>query len=334
MQLWFRAVFWFILFWTIIFLLASHRALRSRFRGRSSTSATPGKLYAAKAPSFPGPTQIWYSLPGGASLADYLRNISDLWRKEQEGAYVGVVVFPEERRLLCTIPKAGCTAARAFALKQTRGVWLDPLDARDIHSIQPWSHENLTQIIHIRDEALLAMMLSDPSWKFGALVRHPLTRLLSGYLDKIQHGQEFTRFPLNNRHPRSFSEFVYVLEEEAKKLTPDLSLFDEHWRPQSGFCLFRMLPREFFDHIAKVDEPGSLKRFYGDMFGEPGLAWFDWTKSRADSVGRKTLHSQSSDEQLQSHVDTAIAERVRRLYAEDYERFGYDLWPPERRDTR
>jgi hypothetical protein len=332
MQVWFRALFWFVLFWTLIFLLASHSALRSRLKVRSVASHSSASAPPGGAPGIPWQAQIWHSLPIQDSLANYLRNISDLWRKEQEMAYVGVIVFEKERRLLCTIPKAGCTSARAFGLKQTRGVWLDPLDPQEIHSIQPQSHANLTQIIQVRDEELLTM-LSDPSWKFGVLVRHPLTRLLSGYLDKVQGGHEFSRFPLNFRYPQTFAQFVHLLEDAAKTLTPDLALFDEHWRPQSGFCLFRLLPREFFDYIAKVDEPESLRRFYVDMFGDSGKEWHEWTRSRSHAAGRKTLHARSADKELRNHVDEALALRVRRLYAEDYERFGYDLWPPTSYDT-
>jgi len=327
MHLWFRWFFWFTVFWVLLLILASHRVLQTLMVPSPGLETSSPSEYRSHTANFSWQAPVLASLFNEKPLAEYFQNISDLWRREQEQSFVGVIVFAKQQRLLCSIPKAGCTAARAFALRETLGVVLDPLDADEIHLIHPQGRANLTQLLHLQDEELLRV-LSDPSWKFGALVRHPLTRLLSAYLDKVKAGRELERYPLKNRYPHSFERFVDYLEEAAKTMTPDLTPFDEHWRPQSGFCLFRMLPRTFFDCIGKVDEPESLRKFYMDMFGQAGLEWHESMRKRAQASGRNTLHSQSAASLLHKHVNERLAQRVRKLYAEDYERFGYDLWPP------
>ena len=250
------------------------------------------------------------------------------WRVEQKLSYVGVIVFPVKRRLLCTVPKAGCTVLRSFALLESFRVRLDPNDGANVSHIHPFAKRNLLQLGSFSDEQV-THMLESPLWEYAAVVRHPLTRLLSAYLDKVVTQQELWRRPLQNKRPESFPEFVALLEDIARRYRNNWDWVDEHWRPQSGFCLFRFLSPNVYDHVVKVENATALEELYVTMFGESGARWVQERRQSNAKNAHTSVHSHAANAKLREYVDENLARRIQRLYAEDYQRFGYDLWPPE-----
>jgi hypothetical protein len=250
------------------------------------------------------------------------------WRVEQKLSYVGVIVFPPEKRLLCSIPKAACTNLRAFALRKQLNVQLDPSDAQNFSYIHPVSKRFLLQLGSLSDEQV-QYALTHPDWKYGAVVRHPLSRLLSAYLDKVVGQQELWRRPLQRQPVQSFEHFVRILEDVARRYRKNWDWVDEHWRPQSGFCLFRFLPRELYDYVVKVENRTALGQLFIDMFDEDGRAWVENQEAKKAAHRQNAAHARSANAKLRAFVDESLARRIQRLYAEDYVRFGYGLWPDE-----
>ncbi|KAK4529291.1 hypothetical protein CCYA_CCYA01G0148 [Cyanidiococcus yangmingshanensis] len=250
------------------------------------------------------------------------------WRVEQKLSYVGVIVFPKEKRLLCSIPKAACTNLRAFALRKQLNVRLDPSDAQNFTYIHPVSKRFLLQLGSLSDEQV-QYALTHPDWRYAAVVRHPLSRLLSAYLDKVVGQRELWRRPLQRQPVQSFEHFVRILEDVARRYRKNWDWVDEHWRPQSGFCLFRFLPRELYDYVVKVENRSALRQLFFDMFDDDGRVWIQDQDAKAAATHQNAAHARSANAKLRAFVDESLAKRIQRLYAEDYARFGYGLWPDE-----
>ncbi|KAK4534650.1 hypothetical protein CDCA_CDCA02G0675 [Cyanidium caldarium] len=268
--------------------------------------------------------------PAGARRAakNLTLNLQPGWRASAKQVLVDVMVFPREKQLLCTIPKAGCTVLRSLSVAQATGLHIEPKDAGGVSRVHWFAAYRQLQLKDFSDEHS-AQWMGDPQWRYSAVVRHPLTRILSGYLDKLQQDQEYFRPPFKGRRVNSFREFVEVLEVEARQRPDGLDNTDEHWRTQSTYCFFRVLPRAAFDDVVRLEDADQIARLYVELFGEHGARWVT-TQRRKDGTAKGTTssHARSAAAKLEANVDEELARRVQQLYKEDYERFGYDLWPP------
>ncbi|KAK4534649.1 hypothetical protein CDCA_CDCA02G0674 [Cyanidium caldarium] len=249
------------------------------------------------------------------------------WRESLKGVMVDVIAFPRDQRLLCTIPKAGSTLLRSLSLAHAVGLHLEPTNPADLTLIHPFAAKRLVQLSDFPD-AYIAQLLQRPTWQYSAVVRHPLTRVLSAYLDKLQRERDFARDPFNDRPVGSFASFVRVLESVAHARPEGLNSTDEHWRPQSAFCLFRSLPREALSEVVQLEDLAAIRRVYAEWFGVYGARWATEHRRRREHGQATSLHARSAATWLKAYVNEDLARRVRQLYREDYERFGYGLWPP------
>ena len=119
-----------------------------------------------------------------------------------------------------------------------------------------------------------------------AFTRHPFTRLVSSYNDKIKHhkwnlnkhiiglGEDIRALrdaiikeyrnvdPKRNNDYPSPKEFVTYLLEKAKTKGP--LMFNRHWRPQYALCPFCSLN---FDYIGQVEHMNEEVDFLADLLG-------------------------------------------------------------------
>lgn len=139
----------------------------------------------------------------------------------------------------------------------------------------------------------------DSLYRF-TFVRNPYVRVLSAYLDKVQ------RKAAHGRRAMSFPEFLRRLERGALYR-------NAHWAPQASLLL---LPVTEYDFIGRVE---SLERDLaavlatlqgGPVDRPPRSALGNWT----GAGGR-----------LAQYYDDDSLAIVRRLYARDFEAFGYEL---------
>jgi len=241
--------------------------------------------------------------------------------------FVNEIVFPEDRRLLCTIPKASCTLLRSFALVKLLNISIPKVSGfnyDDLRILHRTARDKLPQITSFSNEQL-QYMLNSPEWKYAAVIRHPLPRLLSAYLDRIVTNKETFRLPLKPGRNYTLEQFISTLEDAANSDSRKMDDFDEHWQPQSSFCLFRQLPREAFDHIVDSDNDIAMSTMFQDMFGSFGSSWLQSAGRKNSS--EKAHHITSAYKKLRMYFDENLATRVQALYKEDYERFGFGHWP-------
>jgi len=132
----------------------------------------------------------------------------------------------------CTIPKNGCSRWRRF-LRRVQGV-KDYYDA----AAHRQRDNGLMYPIHFQ---LLFLQNHTPSPLLRiAIVRDPLSRLLSVWLEKIRGGagklnRLNKRCSNYNRIRGNFTEFVLCLEETIETKQQGCG-WDEHWSPQSCQC--------------------------------------------------------------------------------------------------
>lgn len=145
-------------------------------------------------------------------------------------------------------------------------------------------------------------------WFTCTLVRHPVTRTLSAYLDKIagrtMQSRLFYRWFGTEREP-SFTDFCRYLQ--AGGLWHDM-----HWAPQSGILL---LPLERFDLIGRFERlEEDLGRIVTQGFGPDHRLVFRRAGPGPTGAGERAA----------TLVTDEARDILARLFAEDFRAFGYD----------
>lgn len=139
----------------------------------------------------------------------------------------------------------------------------------------------------------------DSLFKF-TVVREPFSRTLSAYLDKIE------RRALRAGKQSSFSDFLSALEKERYLFS------NAHWAPQSALML---IPVEQFDYIGKVENLSADLAFIKQRI-RPDIAE-PVTSMKANATGAK--------DKLIEYYSPELIQKVRDLYRQDFEAFGYSM---------
>lgn len=148
----------------------------------------------------------------------------------------------------------------------------------------------------------------DRDWFKVTLVRHPMTRALSAYLDKVvgrkAQSRPFFRWFGTGREP-VFADFCRYLDVGGL-------WHDMHWAPQTGILL---LPLERFDMI------GRFERLEADLAVIVEKGFGEGTELRMRRAGPRPT---GADQSRAAHLTEEAREILARLYAEDFRAFGYD----------
>lgn len=153
-------------------------------------------------------------------------------------------------------------------------------------------------------------LAANPVFTFS-IVRNPFSRVLSCYLDKIcMKGAIRSRFcatyQIADSENISFERFLSAI------LTSSPLRDDQHWRPQVQNLLIGAIP---------IDFVGFLEHFHEDfniIAGRIGLPPDPETKNP---------HATNASGALAEFLTPLAVDLIREKYAEDFERFGYDLDP-------
>jgi hypothetical protein len=141
------------------------------------------------------------------------------------------------------------------------------------------------------------------------MVRNPYARALSCYLSKIggyKHVEPVAwarfckRFGIDVRSRPSFDEYLEMIEREP------LEMMDMHWAPQVANLL---------QPVARIDEI-----FYIEQSYELDDFLMHWSNVRVERV--KTGSRNALAKLAKYYTDSSI-ERVRRIYADDFDLLGY-----------
>jgi len=193
----------------------------------------------------------------------------------------------------------------------------------------------------------LMEMLYCPSIIKAVVVRDPLERLLSAYLDKcafshvtkvdamplISHCQGFyaneLKTSINNRVPRRsirvprFSEFVDKLYRTRNRS----STWDTHFRPQHMHCglggrkdMPSLLPFVHYHlHMSDQSFHSNLDILFRHV-GFSSLLRMEYFPNRSNST-----HRTSANTQLARYYTPLVARQALEIYAEDYDLFSLTI---------
>lgn len=211
-----------------------------------------------------------------------------------------VHALPERGIVYVKNPKAGCSTVL---------LWLDRLHTGE-HDFSPGNvhTENRLPTVQEVGRRRIARMLSGEGYRF-TFVREPMRRFESAYLDKIANSQRW-RPQIQSAlgedpdpaRTVSLDDFVAGIERQDP-----VGEMDPHWRPQH---VNLMMPLVSYDHIGRIetfDTDLEIIRKAADLPHVP--------------VEVRNVAKRPSGSILADRPD--LEERVRAIYAEDFEIFGY-----------
>jgi hypothetical protein len=207
--------------------------------------------------------------------------------------------LPEHDLIYVKNPKAGCS---------TILVWLDRLHTGD-HEFEFTNVHKEHRLPKLRDvgRRRVQQMLSGSAYRVS-FVRNPLRRFESVYWDKMVHDPHWRhnipkRLGLDPDTAISFEQFLAAVEQQDP-----VGGMDPHWRPQH---VNLMHPLVTYDCI------GRLESFEADLERireEAGLP-------QVPLPLRNTSRHAKTDSVYDGRPD--LVRRVERIYATDFELFGY-----------
>lgn len=134
-------------------------------------------------------------------------------------------------------------------------------------------------------------------------VRNPFARTLSAYLDKVVAGDPREYPELRGLKSTSFEGFLNAVAD-----TEPLHL-DVHFRPQHINLNYANI---IYDAVFFLENPTAVGQYLEQIM--PGFV-----------LERFAPHARGAQEKLAAHYDRATLDLVRRIYARDFEAFGYSL---------
>lgn len=253
------------------------------------------------------------------------------------------LILPKQRILYAYVPKSACTSIKTWLLRHSGecpdiAAQFDRAD--ESGNKPPDAHDTMAAQFHAKrlSARVVRAALYDDGWFRFTVVRHPLRRLVSAYLDKVVNakstahaliaaGQAALGYPsTTDRYPTidtqrslSFREFVRALHGA------DQETVDVHFRAQA-----RLLRGLKFDHVGKIENlPADFAAVQRALGIEAPLAWkhvreysipvlecvADWPAERFRNVAVPPW---------QAFYDEVLRQSVSELYAADFERFGYE----------
>ncbi|KAA1426298.1 sulfotransferase family protein [Nocardioides antri] len=211
-----------------------------------------------------------------------------------------VHALPDHGIVYVKNPKAGCSTVL---------LWLDRLHTGE-HDFSPGNVHTDNRLPKVPDvgRRRIARMISGDAYRFS-FVRDPLRRFQSAYLDKIVSSKRWrTQIQTalgqepDPERAVSLDEFVTGIERQDP-----IGEMDPHWRPQH---VNLMMPLVSYDHI------GRIETFDADL---------EIIRKAADlppvPIEVRNVAKKSTDSILADRPD--LEERVRAIYAQDFEIFGY-----------
>lgn len=154
------------------------------------------------------------------------------------------------------------------------------------------------------------------AFKF-AFVRHPYFRFVSAYRYLLAGGMSSRDAEFKKRHASEFSSLHSMAEACELKSFRDGVI---HLRPQFEFLSLSKDGRYkvFMDYVGKTeflnDHLDIIRQLLADDLG-----------ARLE-LAKKTRFNAGGQSRMRPEIDEDVFRRIRRVYEDDFEIFGYDEW--------
>lgn len=247
-----------------------------------------------------------------------------------------LVFLPQQKFLFCALPKSACTSWKQLLLRIGGSDHWRTTNSSSIHNpvqsglsllgVRPGMHPHDPAAQNMSDIELVMSMGSNIT--SAVIVRDPVTRLLSTYLDRCVDMGEWKRCFATS--PISFGETVGRL---AQRFQAPEGVSDVHFRRQTDMCGLRYMNYTLvgrFESLAKDSRTILEKAGLWEEFGRQGWG------SRGDETFASEAPATSNHKQSHKttklvckHYTLALLKRVHKLYHADFDAFGYRVKPWE-----
>lgn len=175
------------------------------------------------------------------------------------------------------------------------------------------SNVPLPSLLDLDEETQRHVLTSPEFLRFG-IVRNPYSRLLSAWRNKVllcEPGYEYIYRKMTGNEPSlreketlTFEQFLEFVESE------DVATCNPHWRRQTDLLLYPAIP---FTHLGKIERLRET---------------FELIEKHADPGKSLPARTSNSTRVGYANLTEALAVRIYKLYAADFEAFGYnkDSW--------
>eukprot|EP00927_Polykrikos_kofoidii_P056274 TRINITY_DN50423_c0_g1_i1.p1 TRINITY_DN50423_c0_g1~~TRINITY_DN50423_c0_g1_i1.p1 ORF type:complete len:425 (-),score=63.69 TRINITY_DN50423_c0_g1_i1:307-1581(-) len=256
-------------------------------------------------------------------------------RFNQWQSWSELIVTPDNRFLYCAIPKSGCTSWKQLMLRVSGLPDWNTTDSTRIHNPRRSKLHFVGLISGKNNRDLNATNVSDIANVFfnsakikkAVIVRDPVTRILSTYLDRCVDFGEWFRCLSNT--PISFDGLVGKLMSVVDQ---GLELEDVHFRPQLDMCGLRFMDYDFVGHMEHfTSDSRTILEATGlwDHYGASG-----WSSSGRVPFGTEVQQTSNhvqlheTDDLVCQHYTPTALDWIHQIYKEDFDAFGYnvDVW--------
>mmetsp|Transcript_6429 Transcript_6429/g.17226 ORF Transcript_6429/g.17226 Transcript_6429/m.17226 type:complete len:284 (-) Transcript_6429:100-951(-) len=240
----------------------------------------------------------------------------------REANFIGAVVIPEYKLLMCSLPKNACSVLRMLMLRlreEPHAHWSanSSLPHPSREQIRSWNDRCQQKRAHVELRDLPAMEIEriakDPSWLKVAFVRNPYTRILSAYLEKVKRGI------ISVGRATADSSFDFFVDELVARRS-----LNEHFRDQSDMCSFNYVS---YDVIGKIETLRDDLRCVASALGFLDAIDGGWSKSypagRDALLEVSTSHETRASDRVREYYTDDIAAKVYRRFHADFEAFHY-----------
>jgi Sulfotransferase family len=208
--------------------------------------------------------------------------------------------LPEHGIIYVKNPKAACS---------TILLWLDRLHTGEYDvEFSNIHHQHRLPTVREVGRPTVVRMLSGSAYRFS-FVRDPLARFESVYWDKMVYDTTWRMRPkalgvdLDPDTVVSFEQFLGIVEQQHP-----LTEMDSHWRPQH---INLMHPLVSYDYVGRVERLAADLEHIREAAGLPHVPL----------EVRNTSRRTKDDSVYDGRPD--LARRVERIYATDFELYGY-----------
>lgn len=227
-----------------------------------------------------------------------------------------VVDRPNIQYMVCAIPKNGCTYHLALINRiygeqnfESTGI---------VHDIE----RKRVYRLSARGTEKAARMLVNSSIPKYAVVRNPLQRTMSAYLNKVEAFLPEKDHTVENFHAWVYKEFPkdMPLDRSWKGMNP-------HWVPQTQFCGFNVRDVHTYFKIFRVEEPEDyvdfIYKYVPEEYLKDGWSGEDNLSFRDYVLGPRTRTEGTSEKFLKYFSSLEVFDHMAQVLSDDIKAFGY-----------
>jgi len=281
-------------------------------------------------------------------LRQFVRSLRNDWLGPAPVCLKTCLVLPRVKLIYAYVPKSACTSIKTWLLRYS-GECPEIAEkfalAEQTGAKPPEAHDTMHDHFSLKhwSTGVIRRALQDPAYFKFTFVRHPLRRLVSAYLDKVVNAKRpahelilrgqanagcspstrrrwWQKPPIDAARSLTFREFVRALQ------AADPESLDIHFRAQH-----RLLRGLRFDFVGKLENlPQDFSAVQQRLQNTAPLVWRHITEYSAPAPEcvadcPAARFRGVAAPPWQSFFDEELRADCCQLYADDFERFGYDF---------